>query len=70
MKIKLKQGSVSKNLLTIIVHSLEIGLHSLFTVSQDMEGVPNSYRIQDIGYRMQDTGYRIQVTGYSYSVTQ
>ena len=64
MEIKLKQGSVSKNLLSLTVHSLEIGLYSLFTVSQDMEEVSNSYRIQDAGYRMQDTGYRIQDTGY------
>ena len=26
-----------------------------------MEGVSNSYRIQDSGYRMQNTGYRIQL---------
>ena len=32
--IKLKQGSVSKNLLSLVVHSLELGLYSLFTVSQ------------------------------------
>ena len=70
MEIKLKQGSVSKNILTLIVHSLEIGLYSLFTLSQDMEGVSNSYRIQDTGYRMKDTGYRMQVTGYCYSVNQ
>ena len=53
IEIKLKQGSVSKNLLT-----LEIGFYSLFKVSQDMEGVLNPYgicRIQDKGYRSQDT---------------
>ena len=70
MEIKLKQGSVSKNLFSLILHSLEIGLYSLFTVSQDMEGISYSYRIQDTGDRMQDTGYMIQVTGYSYSVIQ
>ena len=61
MEIKFKEQSVSKILLTLIEHSLEIGLYSLFTVSQDMEGVSNSYRIQDSGYRMQNTGYRIQL---------
>ena len=68
MKIKLKQGSVSKNLLPLIVHSLEIGLYSLFTVSQDMKGVSNCNRIQDTGYRIQDTGHRIML--FSNSVTQ
>ena len=57
------------------LHSLEIGLYSLFTVSKDMEGVSNSYRIQDTGYKIQDTGHMIQHTGHmiqllSNSVTQ
>ena len=50
IEVKLKQGSVSKNLVTLSVHSLEIGLYSLYTASQDMES-----RIQDTGYRSQDT---------------
>ena len=64
MKIKLKQESVSKNPLPLVVSSLEIGLNSLLTVSQDMKGVSNSYRyrIQDTGCRIQDTGYRSQDT--------
>ena len=62
MEIKLKQGSVSKNLLTLIVHILELGLYSLFTVSQDREGVSNSYRTQDTGCRIHDTRYRPQDT--------
>ena len=69
MEIKLKQGSVSKNLLTLIVHSLDIGLYSLFTVSQDMESqILTGYRIQDAGYRIKDTGHRILLL--SNSVTQ
>ena len=41
IEIKLKQRSVSKTRLTLIAHYLGIGLYSLFTVSQDMEGVSN-----------------------------
>ena len=70
MEIKLKQGSVSKNLLTLIVHILEIGLYSLFTVSQVWKEsqILTGYRIQDVGYMIPDTGHRIQLL--SKSVTQ
>ena len=68
MEIMLKQGNVSKNLLPLIVHSLEIVLYSLFTVSQDMEVVFIPYGIQDTRCRIQDTGHRIELL--SNSVTQ